>query len=64
MGKGGRRGFEYDLDKGRAFNSCGRKRKFKSNEATKVANRFGQRKYECHICGHWHLTKAPKGEMK
>lgn len=35
---------------------CSKKKKFKSGEAGKLAGRFGQRKYECPICGHWHLT--------
>lgn len=40
-----------------SYMSCDRKKKFKSGEASKLASRFNQRKYECGICGHWHLTK-------
>lgn len=40
-----------------SYLSCERKKKFKSGEASKVAARFNQRKYECPYCGHWHLTK-------
>lgn len=39
------------------YMSCDRKKKFKSAEASKIAARFNQRKYECHVCGQWHLTK-------
>jgi len=39
------------------FTMCDRKRKMKSNEASFYANKLGQRKYECPICGGWHLTK-------
>lgn len=35
---------------------CGRKKKFKSNEASYYAQKYGQRKYECPICHGWHLT--------
>lgn len=49
-----------------AFKMCKGKRKMKSSEAGRLAARFGQRKYECPICGHWHLTtsnvKPKKGE--
>lgn len=38
------------------FSMCDKKRKFKSAEASKWASKFGQRKYECPYCGHWHLT--------
>ena len=44
-----------------AYLSCERKKKFKSGEASKIASRFNQRKYECPVCRHWHLTKL-KGE--
>lgn len=44
-----------------AFLMCRKKRKFKSSEASLVASIYNQRKYECPVCGHWHLTKR-KGE--
>mgnify|MGYP006921309608 CR=1 FL=1 len=47
---------ERYLDAKRAQNMCGKKRKFKSNEASRKANKFDQRKYLCPVCGHWHLT--------
>lgn len=50
-----------ELGERRAYAMCKRKRKFKSAEAGKMAGRYNQRKYECPICGHWHLTKH-KGE--
>jgi len=46
----------------RTYKMCERKRKLKSGEANKMASRFNQRKYECPICGHWHLTKM-KGDQ-
>lgn len=39
------------------FRMCNKKKKFKSSEASRIADMYGQRKYECPICGHWHLTK-------
>lgn len=44
-----------------AYQMCKKKRKFKSSEASKFGAKVNQRKYECPICGHWHLTKI-KGE--
>lgn len=58
--RGGKRSFKHRYGKW-SYLSCDRKKKFKSGEASKVAARFNQRKYECPICGHWHLTKM-KGE--
>lgn len=39
---------------------CDRKRKMKSGEASKKAARLGYRKYQCPLCGGWHLTKGKK----
>lgn len=44
-----------------SFRMCRNKRKFKSGEANRFAARYNQRKYECPICGHWHLTKDKEG---
>lgn len=57
-----RRGDEkLDESTRKAFKMCRSKKKFKSSTASMYAARWGQRKYECPICGHWHLTKL-KGE--
>jgi hypothetical protein len=40
---------------------CGGKKRFKSGRASKIAHKLNQRKYECPICGGWHLTKTEKG---
>lgn len=40
-----------------AYAMCKKKRKLKSNQAAKMASRFGQRKYLCPVCNGWHLTK-------
>lgn len=42
--------------KKREYKMCDGKRKFKSSEAGKLGGLIKQRKYECPICGHWHLT--------
>jgi len=46
-----------DLDEREAYVMCYRKKSFKSSKAGRVAGRVRQRKYECPVCGHWHLTK-------
>lgn len=59
-----RRLFELDeaiADK-EAYRMCKRKAKFKSSEASYYADKHGQRKYECPVCGHWHLTKRGKND--
>jgi len=52
------RDLAIELGERRAYAMCKRKKKFKSSEAGRLASRFNQRKYECPICGHWHLTKS------
>lgn len=47
-----------ELGEQRAYAMCKRKKKFKSSEAGRLAGKLRQRKYECPICGHWHLTKS------
>lgn len=47
-----------NLDRRSSLKMCDRKKKYKSSEASKLAFAWGQRKYECPLCGHWHLTKA------
>lgn len=47
---------ELDLDERETYVMCYRKKKFKSSKAGRVAGKIKQRKYECPICGHWHLT--------
>lgn len=49
---------QFEQTDKRAYAMCKSKRKFKSSEASKVAMYMNQRKYECPICGHWHLTRA------
>lgn len=44
------------------YNGCGRKKKLKSNEASRLADKWDQKKYECDVCGHWHLTKKRVSE--
>lgn len=51
---------EIEMSDRRQFSMCHRKTKFKSNEASRYANKYNQRKYECPLCGHWHLTKVRK----
>ena len=48
---------DIEHDERHAYRSCKRKRKMKSSEANKLAPKYNQRKYQCPICGHWHLTK-------
>jgi hypothetical protein len=49
---------DFEISDRRAFLMCKSKRKLKSNKAGRRASRLGQRKYECPICGGWHLTKS------
>jgi len=51
------RDLDLDLDERQAHAMCYRKKRFKSSKAGRVAGKINQRKYECPICGHWHLTK-------
>lgn len=56
MKKGGH-DLDLDLDDREAYVMCYRKKRFKSSKAGRIAGKIKQRKYQCPICGHWHLTK-------
>jgi len=56
--KGRHREKAQELGEREAYAMCKRKIKYKSSEASYYAHKWRQRKYECPICGHWHLTKS------
>ena len=41
----------------RKYRMCTGKTAYSIDQAKHVAMLFNQRKYECPICGRWHLTK-------
>lgn len=44
------------------YKSCFCKKHFKDyNRALKLANKYNQRVYFCHICGTYHLTSQKEG---
>ena len=43
------------------LNGCARKRRFRNEAAAeKFGRKWGQRAYECGVCGFWHLTTQPE----
>lgn len=42
------------------FRMCVSKKNYTSEQADGAAIQHGQRKYECPVCGNWHLTTKEK----